>query len=248
MAAWFAAGATMVSVIWAVDDYRRWRSLGPGGLPASPRGWLTTTWLRTRMRDPLAIAPLLARNGDDDDPARLLDLPPRPGARPRVAPHPVPHRQLDQHAPAAIMPVLEARFERAVAAGADRLIFARSHFETRHRAVTARARCCGDAVSSRGEVAHIHPSDGSMHMVLGRSDARAVVERGWGERHGLAGIALGLPLTYTLIYAPRSSADVAAIDRILTAAIAHMTCADGESVTGLALPGRTDHIDAAQPG
>ena len=40
---------------WAVADYRKWRALGPGGLPSTWRGWLTTTRLRLQMRDPLAL-------------------------------------------------------------------------------------------------------------------------------------------------------------------------------------------------
>ena len=175
------------------------------------------------MRDPLAVAPLLARVGEASDQPRLDDLPPRPGERPRMAPHPVPHRQLDQRAGDAALAALQAVFERAVTADAERLTFAQSWFEKRNRAITARTCGCADAHASHGEIAHIHPADGSMHMILGPSDALAVIRAGWGERHGLAGIALGLPLTYTLIYAPRDDRDIAAIERILAAAIAHMT-------------------------
>lgn len=37
-----------------------------------------------------------------------------------------------------------------------------------------------------GEVCHSHPSDGSLHLVLHPADVRAVLEKGWGERHPLA--------------------------------------------------------------
>lgn len=221
-----AAGAVAAG-LWAVGDYRRWRALGPGGLPATWRGWLTTTRLRLRTRDPLALEPLLARLGEAGDHLRLADLPPRAGERPRIAPHPVPHRQLDQRAGEAALAALRAVFERAVSSDTERLVFAQSWFEKRNRAVTARMCGCADAHASHGEIAHIHPADGSMHMILGPSDALAVIRAGWGERHGLAGIALGLPLTYTLIYAPRDERDVAAIERILAAAIAHMTRVTG---------------------
>ncbi len=212
---------------WAAGDYRRWRALGPGGLPANWRGWLVTTRLRLRMHDPLAVEPLLARVGEAGDHLRLADLPPRLGKRPRIAPHPVPHRQLDQRAGEAALAALQAVFERAVSADADRLTFAQSWFEKRNRAITARACGCADAHASHGEIAHIHPADGSMHMILGPSDTLAVIRAGWGERHGLAGVALGLPLTYTLIYAARDARDVATIERILLAAIAHMTRVTG---------------------
>lgn len=208
---------------WAVWDYRRWRSLGPGGLPANWRGWLTTTRLRLMMRDPLSFGGLPASS----EGSRLEDLPRRAGQRPRVAPHPVPHRQLDQHGSPALIAVLNERFERAVDADTGQLMFAQSHFEKRHRAVTVRRCCCADAVASHGEVAHIHPGDGSMHMILHSADARVVIERGWGELHGLAGVTLGLPPTYTLVYAPRDEHGIAVIGRILDAAIARMTSATG---------------------
>ncbi len=104
-----------------------------------------------------------------------------------------------------------------------RLHYSQSYFEKHNAAITLRPqhRHCADAILAHGEIAHIHPSDGSMRMILGPNDTRTVVERGWGERHGLAGIALGLPATYTLIYAPRDSEDIDGITAILDAAIAH---------------------------
>ena len=119
---------------------------------------------------------------------------------------------------------LSAAFDARVAQDPGRLSYALSHFEKTNQAVTLQARLCRhtDARATHGEIAHIHPSDGSMHMVLSASDAAAVVERGWGERHGLAGVALGLPLTYTLIYAPRDEAEVRTDARILDAAVAYM--------------------------
>ena len=154
----------------------------------------------------------------------LADLPRRAGSRPRVAPHPVPHRQLTAHAPEAIRASVSAAFDARVAQDPSRLGYALSHFEKTNQAVTLHARHWRhtDARATHGEIAHIHPSDGSMHMVLSASDAAVVVERGWGERHGLAGVALGPPLTYTLIYAPRDEGEVSTDAKILDAAIAYM--------------------------
>ena len=36
-----------------------------------------------------------------------------------------------------------------------------------------------------GEIAHAHPSDGSLHVWLSQADARTVVENGWGMRFPL---------------------------------------------------------------
>ena len=141
----------------------------------------------------------------------------------------MPHRQLTQRAPEAVRASLSAAFDARVAQDSGRIGYALSHFEKTTQAVTLQARLCrhADARASHGEIAHIHPSDGSMHMVLSASDAAIVVERGWGERHGLAGVALGLPLTYTLIYAPRDEAEVRTDLEILDAAIAYMTSVAG---------------------
>lgn len=56
--------------------------------------------------------------------------------------------------------------------------------------------------SARGEIAHVHP-EGSGHACLSLADAAAVVRRGWGERHMLAGVTDVLPWGYVMLYAPR---------------------------------------------
>ena len=42
---------------------------------------------------------------------------------------------------------------------------------------------------TKHELAHIHLSEGSMHLTLSPQDARKVVKEGYGERHRLAGLA-----------------------------------------------------------
>ena len=58
------AGYAAAVAAWAMWDYARWRSLGPGGLPANVRGWLTTTRLRLRALDPLDVGPIAASATD----------------------------------------------------------------------------------------------------------------------------------------------------------------------------------------
>ena len=219
------AGAGAGLLAWAVADYRTWRALGPGGLPSTWRGWLTTTRLRLQMRDPLALEALQGLRGEPDDVETLADLPTRLGARPRVGPHPVPHRQLTDHAPPELRVTLADAFAARAAGDAERLELVRSRFEKHNLAVTARAglRRHPVACSACGEAGHVHPSDGSMHMILSPSDACTAIARGWGELHGLAGHAFDLPWSYTLIYAPRNAEEVASVMRILDAAIAYMT-------------------------
>ena len=78
------------------------------------------------------------------------------------------------------------------------------------------------------KIAHIHPSDSSMHMILGPSDAVAAIECGWAELHGLAGIAVGLPVTYLMVYAPRDETDLVVVAELLDTAIKYAMQRDGE--------------------
>ncbi len=205
--------AAAATGIWALADYRAWRALGVGGLPPTWRGWATMTRLRLRMTDPLATAGF----GHGEGPGRLADLTDRAGTRPRIAPHPIPHRQQSDHAPPAAKAALAKAFDDAVAAAPGTLAFRPSHFE-KHNPAIAAIDCC---LGNHGEIAHIHPSDGSMHMIMSPADASTVIARGWGERHGLAGIGFALPPTYLMIYAPRTVGEVAEIAAILAAAIGH---------------------------
>ena len=215
------AGAGIGVAAWALADYRAWRVLGPGGLPATWRGWLRTTRWRMMKRDTLALGELRAVA----DTATLTDLPARHGSRPKVGPHPVPHRQLTDHAPLELRLALAQRFDGRTAREPDRLVMAMSRFEKHNPAVTALPahRHHAVACSACGEAGHVHPHDGSMHMILSPADACAVVDGRWGELHGLAGRALDLPPTYTLIYAPRDEGEAATVMRILDAAIDYMT-------------------------
>ena len=98
-----------------------------------------------------------------------------------------------------------------------------SFFEKRNEAVFLREPDKGhaDSKTPHGETAHVHPSDGSMHMVFGPSDAKTIIEAGWGECHPLAG-KLNLPDTYLLIYPPRDEHELAVTARLLNAAVDHM--------------------------
>jgi hypothetical protein len=216
----FAGIATVAVALWARRDYMAWLALGPGGLPSTPRGWLRMTSLRLQARNPFDVTGLRGTTGRGHDRAVLVDLPMRSGQRPRVSPHPVPHRQLTDHASPMLKAALLQTFEDCVASDPASLDYALSHFEKNNRAVTLRRELCfhADAHAARGEIGHIHPTDGSMHMILSPSDASCVIERGWGELHGCAGRALDLPATYTLVYAPRDPTELAIVRSILDAA------------------------------
>jgi hypothetical protein len=70
--------------------------------------------------------------------------------------------------------------------------------------------------STRGEMCHIHPPDGSTHLVMSLRDQKRVIELGWGRRHRLSGGGR-LPWNYTFIYAPRDDEELAVWKRIVQA-------------------------------
>lgn len=207
-AAVLAAGAGI-----ARRDYNAWRSLGVGGLPPNLTGWIQVTRFRLRGRDPLR--PLHPPDGPPS--ASLTALPHRMRPRPAVGSHPIPHRVLTRHAGPDEKAALKELFDGRIAQRPALLEYRTSRWERNNDALFLRDSPPDDGT----EVGHIHPSDGSMHLTLRPADAATVVDRCWGEYHPLAGIALGLPETYMLIYPPQTTDELHEIDRIVTAAILH---------------------------
>jgi hypothetical protein len=76
------------------------------------------------------------------------------------------------------------------------------------------------AKKTRGEIAHMHASDGSLHVNLTPKDAKLVLERGWGQRHPLSGRVLYLGLV--MIYAPRGEQELEVVEKITRASVRFM--------------------------
>ena len=220
-AGWIAGLLAAGAAALAIRDYAQWRSLGPGGLPANLGGWLSMTRFRWMAKDGLDVTPMMVSVGAVNDLPAWHDVRRRAGVRPTVSPYPIPHRQLDQLADVGMRSQLSELFDRIVDRHADRVLYALSHFEKRHPAITLKSAEGAVGAGSHGEIAHIHPSDNSMHMVLSPSDAIAAIEMGWAQRHGLAGVAVGLPATYVMVYSPRNQEDLAVVERLLEAAITY---------------------------
>lgn len=227
---WFVALAVLGAAAWVVKDYREWKALGKGGVPYNFYGWLMVTRFRFEARETLGTAQYGDRIGGADDSVRLPVLPARAGPRPRMGKHPVPHRQLDQKPddPQA-RKLLDQVFDRFVESNGTYVRYAKSFFEKRNDAVTlvdlARSRPLSRL--SQGEVAHIHPGDGSMHMIFSPSDAKQIIDKGWGERHPLCGVPRhNIADTYLMIYTPRDAAEVAVVKTLLRAAVEHMGACD----------------------
>jgi hypothetical protein len=59
------------------------------------------------------------------------------------------------------------------------------------------------------EIAHVHPQDRSLHVWLSDADAKAVVEKGWGERF----VVKFAPSGYVMVYAPRNEDEVKILEK-----------------------------------
>ena len=91
----FAVGGTVG--VATVRDYRRWRSLGEGGVPANAIGYVIVSLLRLVKREPLSTKPYDVMRSDPYNQSWISALPTRHGTRPSIDPHPIPQRQVDQH-------------------------------------------------------------------------------------------------------------------------------------------------------
>lgn len=223
LAAGTVGAAALTAGVLAGRDYQRWCDLGVGGIPNTPRGWLRVTRLRARKqeaRNPAVYRPLQGQAGDGQ---WLTDLPPRTGERPVVAPYPVPHRQSTQPGTVQGRAAALARFDVRAAADPTLVTYRRSFFETHHDAITVQDLSQAPDITraAHGEAAHIHPSDGSMHMIFSPTDAITVLQAGWGERHPLAGIYPNMPVTYLLIYSPRDEQEAEVAGTLLEAAVSY---------------------------
>lgn len=211
-------------LLWVRNDYRAWLALGKGGLPANLAGWIRTTGFRLRKAPTMSTTPYDALIGEAGDVDLLGGLTPRSGPRPTFAPWPVPHRQTDQFISAEMRGALEGVFEAAVEKRPDALGFELSHYEKRNRAITSRHPEKGPAVAalSHGEIAHTHPADGSIHLILSPTDARTAIDAGWAERHPMSGVLAELPVVYLAVYPPRDREELKVVESLLDASVRYM--------------------------
>lgn len=159
-------------------DYRTYLSYGPGGLPYNILGWfVSAVILRSFSRDTLSTT-VYASSADE---RRFLpaSFPPRErGPRPRLGPHPVPQRQMDQLPKRDVSAELERRFE-ALARRNEQLVEMRMSVHERHTQalfVKSGREMHEVAKEMLGEVSHIHGTgDHSVHVVLAPSDCKSCI-------------------------------------------------------------------------
>ncbi|KAK2880084.1 hypothetical protein FQN49_000598 [Arthroderma sp. PD_2] len=200
--------------------YLEFLSLGPGGTPSTPMGYLRICLLSIfTLRNPLK-APRLPETLNPQT-GILKYLPTRPGPRPQVAGI-IPHRQVTQQATPLMYSTLRAEIQKIALSNPDRLYEGTSCFE-KHSTGLFTPLDLPNRVTCNGEVCHAHPIDGSIHMTLHPADVKFVIERGWGERHPLARDSWWwmfrlVPTGFVMIYAPRTLEEVDSVIQIIHAA------------------------------
>ena len=215
-------------------DYRFFLSLGPGGIPSTPSGYVLTLLLRLIARHDVLVPPPALPISSPFLPYFRPGTPhptlpfPRPSAtRPRVAGL-APHRQTTQQGAPADVQRLHAAFHALAAAHPSLARTGKSCFEKHSLALflTRLSAALGGegpgadvwwnkTCGAPPEIAHLHGSDGSLHLTLHPEDASAVMAAGWGERHPLAGRRL--PAGYVMVYAPRGEREVGVVMEIVRA-------------------------------
>ncbi|KAH8662387.1 hypothetical protein BX600DRAFT_551173 [Xylariales sp. PMI_506] len=227
------ASATVASLIpllaVAYQDYRAYVALGPHGLPDNWYGWYWQLRMTPKARKdttvpvPYDMAAVAAANGPNSRTSYLEtgasgNLKPRAGPRPEVCGFVAPQRQLSQQGSERLKAEMNAYLDELVRSNS--LVFQREN-STLEGPVPAVQLREGSLVppfleGTKGELIHVHPPDGSTHLVLSLADSARVIETGWGQRHRLSGSLL--TWGYTLVYAPRSTEELAVWKRIVGAA------------------------------
>lgn len=200
-------------------DYKAFLSLGPGGTPSTPLGYLKLKCLSVvclrHPLEPMPVAPhFRPQKGYLDD----SSLPARKGERPLVEGI-APQRQQTQKSNKEVYQKLVESITELASDPRNRLEERTSCFEKNSSGLFTLVPITR---TKDGEICHAHPSDGSMHLSLHPSDAKVALENGWGQRHPLARggwCRRFVPKEFNLIYAPRTEEEVEVVMQIVAASI-----------------------------
>jgi 2,4-didehydro-3-deoxy-L-rhamnonate hydrolase len=208
------------------EEYKQWVGLGLGGLPHTVEGFKSLQNMNKVMKSGIdwkRIEPYIGEKGDLNT---LHNLPKREGTKPIIAPFAVPHRQIDQHNSETVRKIQSDIFDATVANSEGKLIFKNSFLEIHNPGIFLKDSASGNQTIvpiSHAEIGHIHHFDGSMHLILSPSDTKEVIQKGWGELHGLAAAGTRAAKTYMMIYSPRDEKEVAITKQILEAAVKYQS-------------------------
>ena len=226
------------------NDYRSFLSLGPGGTPSTFTGYLRVTFLRIFVARTDTYVPPPLSSYEKPVTGYLHDLPNRRGPRPTVAGI-APHRQTTQKGSPEMQLALANAFTSLESSNASLISTGISCFEHHNLALFFSPRpihvqapadtfiqmsalktdhtCVlppnplNQTCGRPAEIAHLHTIDSSMHMTLHPADAAVVINRGWGERHPLAGRGSWVPRGFVMVYAPRSHDEIDVLMEIVRA-------------------------------
>lgn len=203
---------TVPAIIYLYCDFQEFLALGPGGTPSTVPGYL-----RVKLLGLLAISePYKSDSGSSESSRGLLRSLPDRGYRP-VTRGIAPHRQMTQRASPELYQKLADSLNE-LGKSTPSLQVGISCFEKHSTALFSTSPI---KVTCEGEICHVHPSDGSMHLTVHPADAKVILDSRWGERHPLArgdGLAYSLSKTFLMIYAPRGEADIQILLQIVKAA------------------------------
>ena len=227
----FAASLTF-SVFWIVNDFQAWKSFGTGGTPATWPGYWCMTKVRIRRmllfgKDDLANVSNLSTDGPRYLSADAIGV--RRGNRPTVVSRTMPQRQVPYRR-GTVDTGVDEKVQKMMANFVSQYQELLDLSPSRTEGGSTNAIYGKETLTSlndtvRGnkqiqlEIAHAHPSDGSLHVWLSQADARTVIENGWGLRFPLAFVDKG----WTMLYAPRTMDEVEIIERIIKAGISWVT-------------------------
>ncbi|KAJ7127102.1 hypothetical protein C8R44DRAFT_113919 [Mycena epipterygia] len=221
------AAVIAVGAPWVLDNYRKFRALGKSGLsPLGPLGWLLATVLTGFGRETVSTA----EYEQDANTESWLDEKSveRRGVRPTLGWHCVPHRQMDRLPEEVVAKRLDAIFAKRVAANPNLVQVVPSPHEKLDPGMIIHPDIPSphkEADQALREIAHVHSTDHSLHVILSPADCKTAIELGWAERHPLSGVSriLPLPNNYLLVYAPRNEEELDVVERIIVASIGYMT-------------------------
>ena len=215
----FLSLATILPIVLAFhQQYLAFLSLGPGGTPSTFLGFLEIQILGLfTVADPYTVDFKLIKPRSATGYLRCLTK--REGPPPEIRGI-APQRQITQKASKCMILKIGARIE-SMARGSDTIFVGTSCLEkhgvglfSKTPAYPAKHRC-------KGEISHLHGTEGSMHMVLHPADAQAVFDAGWGQKHPLARggyFERFVPVGFTMTYTPRNDQEIETVLRLVRAA------------------------------
>ena len=230
-----ASAGTILLASIAFWDYRYYVSMGPHGLLDTFWGWYTQLkWTLKARKDVLVPAPydLNTVAGPHDRTSFLPKsagqaLRPRPGPVPKIPGYVAPQRQITDIATPEMKRRMHAHLESVAAKHSSHLQIQDSLVEGPVPGAMgvknfANLEVKPDVLArTRGEMCHIHPPDGTVHLIISLVDQKKVIELGWGRRHRMSGTLV--PWNYTLVYAPRDEEDFE-VWKVIVEAAAKFAC------------------------